>query len=166
VLNLSSLSSCLAFWFYLTGKTLRTTAFQVCTSDLFFTEALAHPFLCTTFGDVFSQPTSSEFAGFISTQTVGSASRILWHFKQLPRQAGSMSSQVLQRGQDTPVDCPEGAARGHLQFGQISRSIICNRSVGCLLRSVHSLRLRRLLAALPALIDRHGITLLPPVRRE
>jgi hypothetical protein len=113
--ELSSLSSCLAFWFYLTGKTLRTTAFQVCTSDLFFTEALAHPLLCTTFGNVFSQPTSSEFAGFISTQTVGSASRILWHFKQLPRQAGSMSSQVLQRGHDTPVDCPEGADRGQLQ---------------------------------------------------
>lgn len=122
--ELSSLSSCLAFWFYLTGKTLRTTAFQACTSDLFFTEALAHPFLCTTFDNVFSQPTSSEFAGFISTQTVGSAWSILWHFKQLPRQAGSMSSQALQRGHETPVACPEGAVRGQLQLGQTRRSMI------------------------------------------
>lgn len=105
---------------YLTGKSLLNTDFQACTSGALDPKPLFHQFLCTPFAQE-----SSFFVGEadspLSTQTLTCTSFILWQLMQLPAHFGSMSNQVLQRGQFMPVDCPDGGLKGQWQWGQTSR---------------------------------------------
>jgi hypothetical protein len=63
-----------------------------------------------------------EFANEGARQAVCSALRVLWHFKQLPKQAGSTSIQLLQRGQQILAALPETSS-GNAQFVQTSRGV-------------------------------------------